>query len=221
MARLTAALHLTSLALVGLLFAGGAGAAKPLTLLAFGDSLVHGYGLPAGTTFPERLAVALAGRDYDVRVVNSGNSGETTAGGWARMDWVLAEPADAAIVVLGGNDLLRGLDPAETYKNLDAILTRLESEAVPTLLAGMIAPRNLGADYAAEFDAVYRRLAEAHDVVFYPFFLDGVALEPRLNQDDGLHPNPAGVEVIVQRMLPDVIALLARAGARPAAPAGG
>jgi acyl-CoA thioesterase-1 len=222
MSRLKAAVRLTALGLLASLFFGGTVAAKPLTLLAFGDSLVHGYGLPAGSTFPEQLEAALAERGYAVRVVNSGNSGETTAGGRARLDWVLAEPADAAIVVLGGNDLLRGLDPAQTYDNLDAILTRFDAAGIPTLLAGMAAPRNLGADYVAEFDAIYPRLAEAHDsVVFYPFFLDGVALDPALNQDDGLHPNAAGVRVIVERLLPDVIALLARVEGPPAAAVGG
>lgn len=221
MPDLKAPFGLAVLALLGVLVAGAPVVAKPLTLLAFGDSLVHGYGLPAGATFPEQLEAALAERGYDVQVVNSGNSGETTAGGRARLDWVLAEPPDAAIVVLGGNDLLRGLDPKDTHDNMDAILTRLDAEAIPTLLAGMAAPRNLGADYVAEFDAIFPRLAEAHDVVFYPFFLDGVALEPALNQADGLHPNRAGVRVIVERLLPDVIALLARAGAPPAASAGG
>lgn len=164
----------------------------------------------------------MAERGYEARVINSGNSGETTAGGRARLDWVLAAPPDAAVVVLGGNDLLRGLDPAQTYDNLDAILARFEAVGIPTLLAGMVAPRNLGAEYVAEFDAIYPRLADAHEtVLFYPFFLEGVALDPALNQDDGLHPNAAGVRVIVERLLPDVMTLLARVKRAAAAAAGG
>lgn len=186
----------------------GAVAERPVRLLAFGDSLVHGYGLPAGATFPEQLEVALRERGFAVDVINGGNSGDTTAAARARLAWSLSPRPDVALVELGGNDGLRGLDPAATYDNLDAILRHLAAEGVPALLAGMLAPRNLGADYAAEFDAVFPRLVNTHEVVYYPFFLDGVALRPELNQPDGVHPNEAGVAVIVERILPSVIRLI-------------
>lgn len=184
---------------------------ETLRLMAFGDSLTHGYGLVDGETFPEQLEAALQARDHAVTVINSGNSGDTTASGRARLDWALADKPHAVIVELGANDGLRGLDPAQTYENLDAILTRLKGDSIPVLLAGMLAPRNLGQDYAQEFDSVFPRLAEKHDVDLYAFFLDGVALEADLNQRDGIHPNKAGVAVIVSRILPQVEALLARA----------
>lgn len=181
---------------------------ETLRLLAFGDSLTHGYGLPAGESFPEQLEDALRERGYAVEVINAGNSGDTSAAGRARLEWSLADDPDAALVELGANDGLRGLDPAATYDNLDAILTRLEDAGVPVLLAGMKAPRNMGADYAEAFDAIYPKLAAEHDVLFYPFFLEGVALDPALNQSDGIHPNAKGVREIVERILPKVIALV-------------
>ena len=186
----------------------GALAQQPVRLLAFGDSLVHGYGLPAGVTFPEQLEAALRARGFAVEVVNGGNSGDTTAAARARLEWSLSPRPDAVLVELGANDGLRGLDPAATYDNLDAILRDLAAADVPVLLAGMLAPRNLGTEYAAEFDAVFPRLAKARGILFYPFFLEGVALQPALNQADGLHPNAAGVAVIVERMLPSVIRLI-------------
>ncbi len=182
----------------------------PLEILAFGDSLVHGYGLPEGQTFPDQLEQALRKAGEDVRVINAGSSGDTTQTGRSRLDWVLQEHVDAAIVVLGANDALRGIDPRVTHDNLDAILTRLDEKGVPTLLAGMKAPRNLGRDYVQAFDKVYDRLAAAHDVVFYPFFLEGVATKPELNQGDGIHPNAKGVAVIVENIMPKVKRLLAR-----------
>jgi len=192
---------------VGLaLVLGGPGAvaaeSRPITLLAFGDSLVHGYGLANGETFPEQLETALAARGLAVRVINAGNSGDTSAAGRARLDWALADRPDIALVEFGGNDVLRGIDPRDTYRNLDSILTGLKAAGVKVLLAGMRAPRNMGPDYAGAFDKVFPRLAERHEVAFYPFFLDGVALEPSLNQPDGIHPNAAGVAVIVERIAP-------------------
>lgn len=215
-------LSLSALGLAALAGAGGvlaplqrAGAGDdadpPLELLAFGDSLVHGYGLPAEKTFPARLEAALRAEGYDVRVLNAGNSGDTSESGRARLDWALREEVDAAIVVLGANDALRGIDPAVTRRNLDAILTALDRRGVPALLAGMKAPRNMGEDYVAAFDAVFPALAEAHDVVFHPFFLEGVATRPALNQADGIHPNAEGVEVIVENMLAKVKQLIAKA----------
>jgi len=182
-----------------------------LRLLAFGDSLVHGYGLPAGETFPEQLEVALRAEGHAVEVINAGNSGDTTASGRARLDWALAERPDAVLLELGANDGLRGLEPAESYRNLDAMLARLAEAGLPVLLAGMRAPRNLGGDYVKAFDAIYPRLAEAHGVALYPFFLHGVALEPALNQPDGIHPNAAGVARIVESILPQVVGLVERA----------
>lgn len=188
--------------------------AETLRLLVLGDSLSAGYGLAQDEAFPAVLQRKLADAGHDVSVLNAGVSGDTTAGGKSRLGWSLAEDPDAAIVELGGNDGLRGLDPQETYRNLDAILAQLDQAGVPALLAGMRAPPNLGDEYGREFAAVYDRLAEAHDVVYYPFFLAGVAAEPALNQDDGIHPNAEGVEEIVRRILPAVETLLARARGR-------
>ncbi len=193
------------------------GPAPAVRLLAFGDSLIHGYGLAAGQTLPERLEAALRAQGHSVEVINGGNSGDTTASGRARLDWALGGArVDLALVALGGNDALRGLDPAATYDNLDAILTRLAAAGLPVLLAGMLAPRNLGAEYTAEFDAVFPRLAETHGVAFYPFLLDGVAMDPALNQADGIHPNPAGVEVIAGRLAPRLGAMIAALAQRRA-----
>jgi acyl-CoA thioesterase-1 len=196
------------LALVAACAAALPTAAAPLRLMVFGDSLTHGYGLPAGETFPEQLEAALRADGLDVMVINAGNSGDTTAGGRARLDWALADAPDAVILELGANDGLRGLDPAATYDNLDAILAKLAEDDLPVLLAGMLAPPNLGREYTDAFNAVYPRLAKEHKVPLYPFFLDGVAMEPALNQADGIHPNAEGVAEIVQRIKPHVTRLL-------------
>jgi len=184
--------------------------AQPIRLLALGDSLTAGYGLALDDAFPARLQRALKAEGRDVEVINAGVSGDTAAAGRARLEWALGAKPDAAIVELGANDALRGLDPELTYANLDAILTRLERDRVPVLLAGMLAPPNLGAEYGGRFKDAFARLARAHDVVFYPFFLDGVAAKPALALPDGLHPNPRGVDVIVERILPSVRRLLSR-----------
>ena len=183
--------------------------AAPLRILALGSSLTQGFGLPPGTEYPAVLETRLRQTGLDVRVINAGVSGDTSAGGLARLGWSLADHPDAAIIELGSNDALRGLPPAETEKNLSAILEKLKAARVPVLLCGMMAPRNLGADYAKQFDPIYARLATKYHVLFYPFFLTGVALDPALNQADGMHPNPAGVNIIVSRMLPYVKKLLA------------
>lgn len=185
---------------------------RPLALLCLGDSLTAGYGLERGQGFTDRLQEALRARGRDVRVINGGVSGDTSAGGLARLDWLLDDPAgtpDAAIVELGANDALRGLDPARTRANLGAILDKLQGRGVRVLLAGMLAPPNLGPDYGRAFNALYPDLARKHGVAFYPFFLEGVAGKPELNQADGIHPNPRGVEVLVSAILPAVDKLLA------------
>ena len=190
-----------SLLLLALL-APPAAAEQNVKLLAFGDSLIHGYGLPQGETFPEQLEAALRARGYAVEVINGGNSGDTTAAGRARLDWALADKPDMVLLELGGNDLLRGIDPDETRRNLDHILARLKEENLAVLFAGMRAPTNMGRAYIEAFDGIFPALAEKHDVAFYPFFLDGVALNRELNLPDGLHPNAKGVAVIVERILP-------------------
>lgn len=185
-----------------------AAAEEPQRLLVLGDSLTAGYGLPRAQAFPARLEAALKAAGRKVEVIDAGVSGDTTAGGLARLDWALTPSPDAAIVELGANDGLRGLDPKLTYANLDAILARLKERRIKVLLAGMLAPPNLGRDYGDEFNGVFPRLAERHSVALYPFFLEGVAAEPSLNQADGLHPNAEGVEVVVRRILPEVLKLL-------------
>ncbi len=190
------------------LVAGDPAAARQQVLLAFGDSLTSGFGLEAGHSFPARLEAALAEAGHDVEVINAGVAGDTTTGGRARLGWSLARKPDAVIVELGANDGLRGIDPALTAANLDAILTELNRRALPVLLTGMYAPPNLGREYGTAFNAIFPRLAEKHGVVFLPFFLDGVAAQPSLNQPDGIHPNAEGVAVIVGRILPYVIEIL-------------
>jgi acyl-CoA thioesterase-1 len=181
----------------------------PLHILALGDSLTAGFNLPAGDAFPVRLEAALRAKGYAVRISNAGVSGDTTAGGKARLDWILADHPDAAIVELGANDALRGIDPAVTFANLDTILECLKAHGVTKiLLAGMMAPRNYGPDYAHAFDSIYPRLAEKWKIPLYPFFLDGVALHPEMTQSDGLHPNAQGVARIVAGILPAVETLI-------------
>jgi acyl-CoA thioesterase-1 len=184
--------------------------AAPLKLTALGTSLTQGYGLPPGTEFTVQLQAALKAQKYDVTLVNAGVSGDTSADGLSRLDWALADRPAAIILELGSNDMLRGLPPEETEKNLRAILAKLKAAHVPVLLCGMMAQRNLGPDYVQRFDSIYPKLAKETGVLFYPFILDGVALNPRLNQADGMHPNPAGVKVIVQRIMPSVKKLLAQ-----------
>lgn len=182
--------------------------AQPLRLMAYGDSLIHGYGLGAGDTFPDQLQAALDEAGYDVVVINAGNSGETTAGGRARLDWSLVENPDAVLLLLGANDMLRGLDPDEAKANLSAIIETLQARNIRVLLAGMRAHPGLGAAYVGKFDSLYPALAETYQVPLYPFFLEGVAAVPSLNQSDGMHPNPEGVARIVARILPSVTNLL-------------
>lgn len=207
-----------------LMLAGPVPGAVAQTLLVFGDSLVAGYGLETGDAFPDELQRQLAAGGRDVEVVNGGVSGDTTAGGVSRIEWALAERPDAVVVVLGGNDALRGLAPGAMEENLDAIMAAIQQRGAPLLLTGMRAPANMGPDFGEEFDAAFSNaLAKARaraaesgadangTVMFYPFFLDGVALEPGLNQSDGIHPNPDGVAEITRRVLPYVERLLDQA----------
>lgn len=189
-------------------------AASSVTILALGDSLTSGYGLQASDAFPVKLEAALRARGHDVTIVNAGVSGDIMADGLARLDWSLTEEIDAVIVELGANDALRGLPPAQAEAALDTLLARLAEKRLPVLVAGMRAPPNMGPEYMAAFDGMYAKLAAKHDADLYPFFLDGVAAEPGLNQADGIHPNPAGVDVIVSRILPGVETLIRRIAAK-------
>jgi acyl-CoA thioesterase-1 len=189
-------------------------AERPVRIVALGDSLVAGYGLRASEAFPAALQRALAAKGVAAEIVNAGVSGDTASGGLARLDWSVADGTDAVIVELGANDALRGLDPAVTRSALDAILRRLKARNLPVLLCGMVAPPNLGADYGGAFNPIYRDLAAQYGAILYPFFLEGVVADPRLNQPDGLHPTAAGVGVIVKAILPKVEELIAVAKAR-------
>jgi acyl-CoA thioesterase-1 len=189
-----------------------AAAATERTIVALGDSLTAGYGLPQKDAFAARLDAALDAAGIKARVVNAGVSGDTSAGGLARIDWLLAEKPDLVIVELGANDALRGLDPEETRRNLGAIIDRIKQAGARVLLAGMRAPPNMGRDYTAEFDRIFPDLAKQHKVPLYPFFLDGVAADPALNQADGIHPNAKGVAVIVDKILPPLIRALGEPG---------
>lgn len=184
--------------------------AEPVTLLALGDSLTAGYGLDQTDAFPVQLQNALHAAGHSVTVVNAGVSGDTSAGGRSRLEWLLSPDVDAVIVELGANDGLRGLDPAETRANLDWIMATLHEKGLPVLLTGMQAPPNLGRDYGREFNTIYPDLAQRYGAVFDPFYLEGVAADPALNQRDGIHPNTEGVAIIVKRLMPKVVELLAR-----------
>jgi acyl-CoA thioesterase-1 len=184
---------------------------RPVKIVVLGDSLSAGLGLPGEAAFPARLAQALQAKGIAATVANAGVSGDTASGGLGRLDWSVPAGTEAVIVELGANDALRGLDPKLTKAALDGILTKLENRHIAVLLAGMEAPRNMGSDYVRAFDAIFPALASTHQLIFYPFFLDGVATDPKLNQSDGLHPNAAGVDVIVARILPRVEELVARA----------
>ncbi len=197
-------------ALLALLWSGPAPAA-PFRLLVLGDSLSAGYGLAHADGFEAQLEAALAARGHDVRIIDGAVSGDTTAGGRARLDWTLADGADAAIIELGANDGLRGLDPAEMEANLRAILDALAARRIPVLLSGMYAPPNLGPDYGRAFRAVFDALGKRSGVLYDPFFLQDVATVPALNQADGMHPNPAGVRRVVAHILPLVEQLLGEA----------
>jgi len=200
---------------VGLICTPGLACADdlPVKIVVLGDSLSAGFGLPADAAFPARLAAALEKKGVAASVVNAGVSGDTASGGLGRLDWSVPNGTDAVILELGANDALRGIDPQVTKTALDKILGKLDARHITVLLAGMRAPRNMGTDYVRVFDAIYPALASTHAVVFYPFFLDGVAADAELNQADGMHPNADGVDVIVTRIMPQVEALISRARA--------
>lgn len=201
--------------LMGLMTAGQAVAqtqvatmTKPIKMVVLGDSLSAGYGLPAAAAFPVRLQKALEAKGIKVDMVNAGVSGDTSSGGRERLDWSVPDGTDAVIVELGANDALRGTDPAVTKAALSDIITKLQARKIAVLLCGMVAPPNYGSDYAAKFNAIYPDLAKQFSVPLYPFFLDGVAAESKLNQADGMHPTAEGVDIVVKNILPTVEAFL-------------
>jgi len=187
---------------------------RPIRLVALGDSLTAGYGLPQEAAFPVVLERALKARGHSVEIANAGVSGDTTSGGLDRLDWSVPDGTDGVILELGANDMLRGLDPAGIRRNLEAIVERLKARNIPVMLAGMYATRNLGPDYIAKFDPIHQEIAKKHDLVLYPFFLDGVAGDRSLNLPDGIHPTAKGIEIIVGRILPTVESFLARIAQR-------
>lgn len=197
----------SSLVLIaGLIFLALATVAKaePYRIVGFGDSLMAGYGLDAGQSFPEKLEKALRQKGHDVVIAKAGVSGDTTSAGLARLDWSIPDGTSLVILELGANDMLRAIDPEIAEKNLDAMLARLKQRNIPVLLAGMRAAPNLGPEYQSAFDAIYPRLAEKYGVALYPFFLDGVAADPALLLEDRMHPNALGIDRMVERMLPAV-----------------
>ena len=186
----------------------------PIRIVALGDSLSAGLGLPANETFPAQLEQALKAKGYDVAIANAGASGDTASAGLARVDWSVPDGTEAVILQLGANDALRGIDPKVTRAALDNILQRLQSRGIAVLLCGMLAPRNLGPEYTHAFDAIFPELAAKYDALFYPFFLEGVAVDERFTLNDRMHPNAAGIVVIVAGILPKAEELIARVRAR-------
>jgi len=195
-------LHIAVIA--GSLLAATLANAATINLVGFGDSLMAGFQLPPGDGFPEKLQAALKAKGVDVAITNAGVSGDTSTGGLARVDWSVPDGTSGVILELGANDALRGIAPEETERNLDEIIARLKGRGIPVLLAGMVAPPNMGADYAARFNPIFEKLAQKHQVPLYAFFLDGVVLDPSLKLEDGMHPNSKGVDVMVQKMEPAV-----------------
>jgi len=188
-------------------------ASAPLKIVAFGDSLTAGYGLKPSEAFPVQLARALKAKGHRVNVINAGVSGDTTSAGLARFDWAIPDDTDAVILELGANDALRGQNPKLTRNNLDKLLAKLRARNIEVLIAGMLAPRGLGKKYAEAYDPIFKQLSKKYNQLHYPFFLDGVALNPKLNLPDGLHPTAQGIAVIVKRILPSVEQLIDRAKA--------
>lgn len=194
--------------LMGLAAPTTAAEGKQMRLVVLGDSLVAGYDLSQEDAFPSQLEQVLHDRGYDVQVINAGVSGDTSTGGLSRLKWAVGDGTDLVIVELGANDALRGVPPGNTETALRTIITRLQEQGIAVLLAGMRAPPNMGPDFEAEFNAIYPKLARELEVPLYPFFLDGVAANPDLNLDDGMHPNAQGVAEIVERIRPMVEAMI-------------
>ncbi|KRD49968.1 MULTISPECIES: arylesterase [Sinorhizobium/Ensifer group] len=197
------------LALTMTIALSSAARAETISLVGFGDSLMAGYQLPPQDAFPARLEKALKEKGLDVTIANAGVSGDTSSGGLARIDWSVPDGTKGVILELGANDALRGIPPEETRKNIEAMITRLKDRGIPVLLAGMMAPPNMGADYAARFNPIFPELAEKYGLELYPFFLDGVVTEAKLKLEDGMHPNGDGVGVMVEKALPIVERFLA------------
>jgi acyl-CoA thioesterase-1 len=187
---------------------------KAVHIVAFGDSLIAGYGLPPGSDFASRLATVLSKKGANARITNAGVSGDTTTAGLARFDWAIAADTDAVVLELGANDGLRGIAPKIARANLDKILSKLKARNIPVLLAGMLAPANWGEKYAIQFNSMFAELATQYGALLYPFFLEGIITKPSLKLADGLHPNEAGVDEMVRRILPSVEKLIARAQAK-------
>ena len=194
-----------------------AAASRPTRIVVLGDSLVAGFQLKASDAFPAQLERALKARGHNVEIINAGVSGDTTAGGLERLKWAVPEATDAVILELGANDALRGLDPTRARANLEKIILELKGSGMEVLLAGMLAPRNLGPNYSRAFDAIYPELASKHALLLYPFFLDGIAFEAKLNLGDGIHPNGSGVAEITRRIVPHVEQLIERVRSKRAA----
>lgn len=180
------------------------------TIVVFGDSLVAGYGLGPGESFPDQLQKKLDQQGHAIEIINAGVSGDTTTGGLSRLDWSIGDNVDGVILELGANDALRGIAPEISRTNLDAMITRLNDRNIDVLIAGMLAPPNMGKDYADRFNPIYATLAEKYDLILYPFFLDGVAADPKLNQRDGIHPTAEGIAIMVDKFMPFAEKFIAR-----------
>lgn len=197
------------------LFAGSGSAnaqEKAINLVGFGDSLMAGYQLAPSESYTAQLEAALKAKGHKVVITNAGVSGDTTSAGLSRIDWSVPDGTDGVILELGANDALRGIAPEQSEKNLDAMLARLKERGIPVLLAGILAPPNMGGDYAEKFNPIYKRLADKYAVPLYPFFLDGVTTVPGMQIEDGMHPNAKGIAVMVERTLPMVEAFLGEIG---------
>lgn len=185
-----------------LVFSAGSAMAETVKGVGFGDSLMAGFQLPAGAGFPAQLEAALRAEGFDIEIADAGVSGDTTSGGLARLDWSVPDGTDFVILELGGNDALRGIAPEITRDNLDQMIVRLKQRGIDVVLAGMMAPPNMGDDYAARFNPIFETLAETHDIALYPFFLDGAITVEGMMQPDGIHPTQAGVAAMVERFVP-------------------
>jgi acyl-CoA thioesterase-1 len=210
MARACLVFAVVALALGSPLMAQEAAGERLVKIVALGDSLTAGYGLPAGDAFPVKLSAALKAKGANVQITNAGVSGDTSSGGLERLDWAIEPDTDAVILELGANDGLRGIDPKVTRKAIDAIVKRLADRNITVLLCGMLAPPNLGSEYGTKFNVIFPDIAKSYNTLLYPFFLTGVVADPKLNQRDGMHPTAKGVDIIVTNILPSVEQLIAR-----------